>query len=74
MVVNLNYQNKAVKVDFNSSLGGATLYRHVYNPSVNTTSARADIIGFDKAFTGVTSSLTDTLPAGAVAIYTSVNS
>lgn len=74
MVVNLNYQNKAVKVDFNSSLGGATLYRHVYNPSVNTTSARADIIGFDKAFTGVTSSLTDTLPAGAVAIYTTVNS
>ena len=74
MVVNLNYQNKAVRVNFNSSLGGATLYRHVYNPSVNTTSSRADIIGFDKTFGGVNTSLVDTLPAGAVAIYTSVNS
>ena len=74
MVVNLNYQNKAVRVNFNSSLSGATLYRHVYNPSVNTASARADIIGYDKTFSGITTSLTDTLPAGAVAIYTSVNS
>ena len=74
MVVNLNSQSKAVRVNFSNSLGGASLYRHVYNPSVNTTSARADIIGFDKVFTGVNSALTDTLPAGAVAIYTNVNS
>ena len=74
MVVNLNYQSKAVRVNFNSSLGGATLYRHVYNPSVNTASPRADIIGIDKTFGGVTTSLVDTLPAGAVAIYTNVNS
>lgn len=73
MVVNLNYQNKAVRVNFNTSLGGATLYRHIYNPSVNTTSARADIIGYDKMFSGVTTSLTDTLPAGAVAIYANTN-
>ena len=74
MVVNLNYKNKAVKVNFNNSLGGTTLYRHIYDPSANITSSRADIIGFDKEFAGVTTSLTDTLPAGAVAIYTSVNS
>ena len=74
MVVNLNYQSKAVRVNFNSSLGGATLYRHLYNPSVGAPSSRADIIGCDKSFGGVTTYLRDTLPAGAVAIYTSVNS
>ena len=74
MVVNLNYQNKNVRVNFNNSLGGATLYRHLYDPSVGFASSRADVIGIDKTITGVTTSLTDILPAGAVAIYTSVNS
>lgn len=73
MVVNMNAGNKTVTVNFNNSLSGATLSRHIYNPSVNPITEQANQIGVDKTFTGVSSSLTDTLPAGCVAIYTTAD-
>ena len=73
MVVNMNTSNKTVTVNFGSSLSGATLNRHTYNPSVNPITEQANSIGTDKRFTGVNSSLTDTLPAGCVAIYTTAD-
>ena len=73
MVVNMNAENKTVTVNFNSSLSGATLKRHIYNPSFNPITEQANQIGVDKTFTGVSSSLTDTLPAGCVAIYTTAD-
>ena len=73
MVVNMNVFNKTVRVNFNTSLSGATLSRHIYNPSVNPITEQANQIGADKTFTGVSASLTDTLPAGCVAIYTTEN-
>ena len=73
LVVNMNTENKTVTVNFGSSLSGTTLKRHIYNPSFNPITEQANPIGADKTFTGVSSSLTDTLPAGCVAIYTSAD-
>lgn len=74
MIVNLNYVSKTVRLNFSNALDGRTFYRHIYNPSVNYANSKANVIGTDKSFAGVTDSIIDTLPAGAVAIYTNVNS
>lgn len=73
MVVNMNATKKTVSVNFNTPLPAATLNRHLYNPSVNPITNQANGIGIDKTFTGVSAALTDTLPAGGVAIYTTAN-
>lgn len=75
MIANLNNVSKTVKLAFSNAFGeGLTLYRHIYNPSVNFENSKANVIGADKTFAGVTASFIDTLPAGAVAIYTTDNS
>lgn len=69
LVVNMNHINKTVKVNLGEELG-ATLNRHLYNPSVNYRTIEGKIIGADKRIENVTSSFNDTIPAGGVAIYT----
>lgn len=69
MVVNMNHISKKVKVELPNDLG-KTLNRHLYNPSVNYRTIEAKIIGSDKQLENVSSSFTDTIPAGGVAIYT----
>ena len=73
LVVNMNSTKKTVRVNFGSTLSGASLNRHLYNPSVTAVTNQANAIGTDKTFTGVTTDLTDTLPAGGVAIYTTAS-
>lgn len=75
MIVNLNNVSKTVKLSFSNTYPQEfDLYRHIYNPSVNYANSKANVIGIDKTFAGVTGYFIDTLPAGAVAIYTSDNS
>lgn len=72
LVVNMNHINKTVKVNLGEDLG-ANLSRRLYNPSVNYRTVEAKTIGIDKEFENVTSSFTDTIPAGGVAVYTTNN-
>lgn len=70
VVVNMSNINKTVGVGFEKALSNATFKRHLYNPSVNTVTKQANVIGSDKTFANVSNSFVDTLPAGAVAVYT----
>lgn len=73
VVVNMNNINKTIGVDFEKSLSNLTLNRHLYNPSVNSVTKQANVIGSDKCFANVTTSFADTIPAGGVAVYTTFN-
>ena len=73
VIVNMNNTNKTVSVNFEKALSDVTLNRHLYNPSVNIVSKQANIIGADKVFSEVSSSFADTLPAGGVAVYNTLN-
>ena len=73
VIVNMSNINKTVSVNFEKSLSNLTLNRHLYNPSVNIATKQANIIGSDKKIANVSDSFADTLPAGAVAVYTTLN-
>ncbi len=70
MVINSNGAPADINLSFASALG-KTLWRHLYDPS---NAPQLDtIIGASKEFPAVSTSLTDTLPARGVAIYTSID-
>ncbi len=73
MVVNMNTTKKTICVNFDSPCGDITFNRHLYNPSVNPITEQANSIGIDKKLSNVSTFLTDTLPAGGIAIYTTAN-
>jgi hypothetical protein len=53
-------------------LGGKTLYRHLYNPTTCKANGTTQILPADRAYKSVNNKLVDLLPAGGLAIYTSV--
>ena len=65
-------EDRQFMIDFEKTLGGVTLYRHtenVYTCERNTGAVIADV---DKVFVGVKDKLKDTIPAGTVAVYTTI--
>ncbi len=70
LVVNLNIANAEVTFNLSESLNKATLYRHTYNPNNYKATNAANIIGVDKVYKNVNKTFKDTLPGGAVVVYT----
>jgi hypothetical protein len=72
LVVNSNASQMEFAIQFSSALG-YTLQRHSYDPAKVKCTEVAAIPGVDKTFSIVKNHITDTLPAGAVAIYVTAN-
>ena len=72
VVVNNNTTEQKIKVSTTSSLGGKTMYRHVYAANEIELESGANILDADKTFTNVTRTINDTIPAGSVVVYTSI--
>lgn len=72
LVINSNAAAKRFTIRLSRALG-CTLQRHVYDPAKVKPTEAAAIPGVDKTFENVLDTLTDTLPAGAVAIYVSAH-
>jgi hypothetical protein len=72
LVVNSNAIAKDFTIQLSRTLD-CTLERHVYDPAKVKPAEDAAIPGIDKKFRKVEDSFTDTLPAGAVAVYVSAN-
>ena len=72
LVVNSNTVAKKFTIQLSRALG-RTLQRHLYDPAKVKPTEAAAIPGVDKTFENVSDTLTDTLPAGAVAIYVGAN-
>ena len=70
LAVNCNGDDVKVEMDLEKSLGGITLYRHVYNPNTWKANAVTQVIPADRAYRPVQNRLVDILKAGEVAVYT----
>ncbi len=71
-VVNRKEEDDEFTIDFEKSLGGISLNRHIFNPATCVPDEKAEIIGVDKVLDNVTESFTDKIPAFGVAVYTTV--
>ena len=60
------------ELGFEKSLGGKTLYRHLYDPATCKANGTMQIIPADRAYKSVEDKLVDLLPSGALAVYTTV--
>ena len=60
------------ELNFEKSLGGKNLYRHLYDPTTCKANGTMQIIPADRAYKSVEDKLVDLLPAGALAVYTTV--
>lgn len=72
IVVNAAQENRKFSLDFANSLGGITLYKHLYNPSTCTPKNDLQVLPAHRDFS-VDTNLTDILPAGGLAVYTTVD-
>ncbi len=70
LVVNYNRCSAAFQMTMDASLGGKTLYRHLYDPAQVEPTAVAELIGISGKLENVTTEFADSIPAGAVAVYT----
>ena len=69
-MVNYNRCSAAFQMTMDASLGGKTLYRHLYDPGQVEPTAAAGLIGISDELENVSTEFADTIPAGAVAVYT----
>ncbi len=69
IVLNMNFTEKPVDIKFAKSLGGAKMYRYLYNPYEVEADSSATMIDADTCFTGVKDRLQDVIPAFSFAIY-----
>ena len=60
------------ELNFEKSLGGKNLYRHLYDPATCKANGTTQIIPADRAYKNVEEKLVDLLPSGGLAIYTTV--
>ena len=72
LVVNNNKTSKNIKINLSSSIGGKTMYRHLYDSATVEPDSAAKILDADKTYTNVTTVINDTIPAGSVVVYTSI--
>ena len=62
---------KKISINFEKSIG-KTMYRYCFNPLTIVPNTSAEMIGADKGFKNVDKILQDTLPAGSIAVYSTV--
>lgn len=70
LVVNMNADTAYVSLDFEKTIGGQNMYRHVYNGPTVVGTSNTDLIGFDLKKTNVTTKLKDVIPGFSVVVYT----
>ena len=70
VVTNYNFADTAFRVHFDESMGGKDFYRYVYDPTTIEPAAGGKTLPCSAVAENVTTGFKDTLPAGAVAIYT----
>lgn len=69
LVVNAERESVAFTAALEAPLG-RTLHRHLADPATVVPDARAAVPGVDRVFAAVGTTFSDSLPAGAVAVYT----
>ncbi|MCQ2449810.1 MAG: GDSL-type esterase/lipase family protein, partial [Clostridia bacterium] len=72
MVVNTGNAAKTVTTSFSNPLANESLYRVCYNPTLIYPDSSAEVIGADSIITGVSTTLTDVVPANSFVIYTTI--
>ena len=72
LVVNTNTSPSGFDLQFDKNLGGKKMYRHVYCPINARPYSDIQVIAADRVYNNVRNKLVDKLPAGALAIYTTV--
>lgn len=71
LIVNTNDSEISFEYDFTKNMN-ITLYRHIYNPSVLERNEKAEPIPSDKTVAVPQNTFSDTIPAGGVAVYTTI--
>lgn len=71
IVVNTTSMEKKISINFEKSIG-KTMYRYCFDPITIVPNTSAEMIGADKGFKNVDKILQDTLPAGSIAVYSTV--
>lgn len=69
-VVNSNLYDVKYKLEFEVPLDKKVMYRHLYDPQTFESDTSAKPIGVDRVLVNVSGGIVDTIPAGAVAVYT----
>lgn len=64
-------EDQGFEMEFEKSLGGKTFYRHVYDPLTTKPNSTMQVVPADRAYK-IEDKLVDRLPAGAVAVYTTI--
>lgn len=72
IVVNAYPDTSKFSLEFEKSLGGVTLYRHLYDPTTCKPNSFVQVLPADRAYRPVQDKLVDILPAGGLAVYTTV--
>lgn len=72
MVVNTNGSAQSIDINFSSAIN-KTLKKYVYDPATISPSSSANLIAGSGTFASVGSSLSDTIPANSVVIYSSLD-
>ena len=72
IVVNAYTEPQKFNLDFEKSLGGKTLYRHLYNPTTCKANGKLQILPADRAYSPVKNKLVDIIPPGGLTVYTTV--
>lgn len=71
IVVNTTSLEQKISINFEKSIG-KTMYRYLFDPTTVVPNTSAEMIGVDKGFKDVDKILQDTLPAGSIAVYSTV--
>ena len=71
-VVNCKEEADEFTINFDKSLDGITFNRHYFDPATCVPDEKAEIIGTDKVFENITDTLSDTIPAYGVTVYTTM--
>ena len=72
LVANMNAESQTINIDLEKGLGGKTFYRYLYSPNSVKLSSAAKVITADKGFENVDKNLIDTIPGGAVVVYSTI--
>lgn len=72
IVTNYNLLDVTFKMNIEESFGGKDFYRHLYVANDIKPVAGNEMLNADKVIKGVEDAFIDTLPAGSVAVYTTV--
>ncbi len=70
LVTNYNHKNMPLNISLDTSLGGKTLYRYVYNPNKIVPTSAHELIKSDLKIENVANAFSDTVSGNSVVVYT----